>query len=124
MAFTIPLFPLSVRIWSNGINPILNPPRVNTFGNLAYGKRVMTQYWDWSASGLPGAFSLLLLPAFVDVRDVLSPGGFDTVEVVAGSGRFYLVDLVDDLGKGFANEHRFALMHKTDLYGTWPVPIP
>src|SRR3954453_13940565 len=115
MAFTIPAFPLSVRVWSSGVNPILNPARVVTIGNLAYGKRVTTQYWDWSSSGLPGAFSLLLLPALTDVRDVLCAGGADTVEVVAFSGRFYLVDLVDDSGKGFSNEHRFALMHKTDV---------
>lgn len=124
MAFTVPSFPLSVQIWSNGVNPVLNPPRLITVGNLAYGKRVTTQYWDWAASGAPGVFSLLLLPALVDVRDVFSPGGVDTIEVVAGSGRFYLVDLVDDAGKGFSNEHRFAVMHKTDTWGTWPIPIP
>lgn len=124
MAFTLPTFIIPVRIWTKGDNPILVAPRVVTTGNLAYGRRVTTQYWDWSATGAPAVFSLLLLPPLTDVRDVFCPGGEDTIETPSGTGRFYIVEMVDDAGKGFANEHRFALMRKTDQYGTWPIPIP
>lgn len=81
----------------------------------------MTQYWFWSYDNVASVFSCLLLPPLTDIQDCFNAGGPDTVEAPAGSGRFYLVDMVDDLGKGFANEHRFALMEKT---GTWPSPIP
>jgi hypothetical protein len=63
----------------------------------------------------------ILCPPFSDIRGLLNPGGSDGVEIPPGSGRRYLVDQVDDIGKGFANEHRFALIYPT---GVWPNPIP
>jgi hypothetical protein len=49
---------------------------------------------------------------------------FDLVEVPAGTGRFYRVQWVDDLGKGFDNEHRFALLLQTNTFSPWPIPMP
>jgi len=120
MSYTLPAFNLVVNIWHNG-TPISNPPDLITVGNLAYGRRVTTQYWDWADSGISSVFAPLLLPPLVDVRDPMTGPGRDTIEVPAGSGRFYEVDYVDDVGKGFPNEHRFALMRKLI---PWPVPIP
>jgi len=31
---------------------------------------------------------------------------------------------LDDIGKGFANEHRAAVLQWTILFGFWPSPIP
>lgn len=74
----------------------------------------------------------LLLPAGTDVRDGSTGGEADIIEVPAGSGRWYSVMSVDDMGKGFPNEHRFALLHKIYerlnpilfLGANWPTPIP
>ena len=71
----------------------------------------------------------LLLPALTDIRSVVTfPGGggskCDIVECPLGSGRFYLVISVDDVGKGFGNEFRCAAIQATNLYGVWPTPIP
>jgi hypothetical protein len=69
---------------------------------------------------------VLLLPKGTDVRDELNATGRDGVECPAGSGRFYEVIFVDDIGKGFPNEHRGATMEKTFGPGPteWPTPIP
>jgi hypothetical protein len=75
----------------------------------------------------------LLFPAFTDVRDLnCVQVENDIVEVPSGSGRWYGVLLVDDVGKGFSNEHRYAAVAKiserqnaTDFPGLfWPTPIP
>ena len=64
--------------------------------------------------------------ATVDV--VASP---DVVEVPSGSGRWYQVNLVDDVVKGFTNEYRIATIVKIgqNYGGTapglfWPIPMP
>jgi hypothetical protein len=77
---------------------------------------------DFAVAGVQNQVSMyLLVPAGTDLRDNHNLTGSDVVVVPAGSGRGYFVDQVDDLGKGFANEHRFALLSKA---GAWPTPIP
>ena len=63
----------------------------------------------------------LLVPTGTDIRDFKTGGSGDTVEVGAGTGRFYVVCWVDDIGGGFANEHRFA---ELVAVAPWPVPYP
>jgi len=121
MAFTIPDFPLNCAAWHAGGGPPA-PPDLLFMGNLAYGKRAFTQYWDWAlSSNLPGIFTCLLCPALTDIRDFTDVAGLDHVEIPVGSGRLYRVEFVDDLGKGFPNEHRFAMLSKIK---PWPRPIP
>jgi hypothetical protein len=64
----------------------------------------------------------LLLPPAVDVRGPQDTVSFDMVEVPAGSGRWYSVVGVDDIGKGFSNEHRTAAIFA--LAGSWVAPYP
>lgn len=59
----------------------------------------------------------LLLPALTDVRCAVCGAPPDVIEVPAGSGRCYFVSFVDDISKGFASEHRLAL-----LVFPWPMP--
>jgi len=67
----------------------------------------------------------LLLPAGTDVRDAWCASGEDAVEVPVGSGRFYRALYVDDIGKGFSNEHRAVLLTKRgNALGLWPTPVP
>lgn len=110
MPFVLPAFNLAVNIWRAGAIPPVGAPAVVTFGNLSPGKTIS------EGLGALGHVMWLRLPRFTDIRR------FDIVEVPAASGRFYKVFEVDDIGKGFPNEHRFALI-QTD-YSGWPQPYP
>lgn len=116
--YTLPTFNLSVNIWRfASITPpvITAPPDVVTVGNLNPGKRVYGQV----AEGFP---MYLLLPKLTDVRWSGQGGNQDWIEVPAGSGRWYETIFVDDVGKGFPNEHRLAIIIQVDA--TWPLPMP
>lgn len=128
MAYRLPSFNLVCNItqplMAGGVG-IPDPPfRLEGLScQLTYGRRV--QVVSTGGTGEVGVLVLtmnLLLPALTDVRgpqDVLSP---DLVEVPADSGRWYKVVAVDDIGKGFANEHRSASIHA--LEGQWVPPYP
>lgn len=131
MSFSLPTFNLDVNIF-DGVLP-LAPPRLVTVGNLAQGKRYSpyNSAAFMGADGLAGPTPLLLLPPLTDVRDSSCNNLPDIVEVPAGTGRYYQVAMVDDIGKGFPNEHRFAGLVKLFpssggiLTATfWPTPIP
>lgn len=123
MSYTLPTFNLTCNLWSYTSGPP-NPPRVSPVCNLAWGRRVSTplsvedQGYIWQGM-------TLLLPAHTDVRDGSDgASGGDRAEVPAGSGRYYQVCYVDDIGKGFSNEHRAAVLIKWVGYAWWPVPYP
>jgi hypothetical protein len=63
----------------------------------------------------------LLVAKGTDIRDKYTQPGTHYVEVPLASGRFYKIDLVDDVARGFTNEYRIAIIRKV---GTWPSPIP
>lgn len=120
MAYVIPTFPMVCNVCTGGI---ADPSNVRTQYdcNLAWGRRVTTCNEDVASAGLPQVIAYLLLPKGADVRDYSTSTGGDAVEVPAWSGRWYLVDYVDDVGGGFPNEHRFACLEKLI---PWPTPIP
>jgi hypothetical protein len=105
MAYVLPTFNLSVSIWTNATYP--GPARLVTVGNLAWGRRVNVA--SMSTIGAEQGLTLLL-PKLTDVRSSNMPSGPDLVECPTGSGRFYEVAFVDDIGKGFSNEHRAAVL--------------
>lgn len=128
MGFSIPSFNLAVSVFS--VQDVTVPARLQTMGNLAWGRRVNaittggTVGWGVLAAGMS-----LLLPKGTDIRDSSVGTLPDAVEVPTGSGRFYFVAVVDDIGKGFANEHRAAVLSKFSYNGgvvgpPWPIPIP
>ena len=108
------------------------PPALSPDCNLAVGRRVSIPTVEGDLTTAYGSMTLLL-PKGTDIRDascVASLAG-DLVEVPAGSGRFYFVAYVDDVGKGFLNEHRYAYISKacqasdpTLFSYIWPAPIP
>jgi hypothetical protein len=132
MAFTVPDFNLTCDLYSG---PYVG--RVLRIGslpcNLAMGRRVQQLFVEYSNSTAGPAAPSLLVPAGTDARDP-STGqvDLDIVEVPAGSGRWYGIMCVDDVGKGFGNEYRLLAMTKiyqaldTTKYAGlhWPVPIP
>jgi hypothetical protein len=136
MAFRLPTFNLGVNIWHFG-NVVANAPDVVTVGNLTYGKRAQAGVASLTAGTttrpLPSSFvqpMTLLLPPLTDIimRDAVGGGVGDCVEVPAGSGRFYAVLDVDDIGKGFVNEHRAAVIvmltsaWQTETANPWAAP--
>jgi hypothetical protein len=132
MAFTLPVFNLTCNIFDG---PWLTKVfRLDSSCNLAFGRRVQQGFlsggnFDFGGNSL---LELLMLPPETDIRSGVVVLHTDIVEVPAGSGRWYQVLGVDDIGKGFDNEHRCALLvqisHLTDATAfagcVWPVPIP
>jgi len=132
MPYTLPDFNLAVDIYTG---PWLTRSlRVSTVGNLALGRRVQqTPFGEDAGAFIATTAVPLLVPAGTDVRDWSCVGHqTDFIECPSGSGRWYGVQVVDDAGKGFPNEHRVVTMSKvfeflngTDYAGlNWPTPIP
>jgi hypothetical protein len=133
MAFTLPDFNITCNIFT-GPASSMTLRIADQECNLAYGRRHAI---DSPFGGTQNSYSVtmtLLLPPLVDIRDLKCGYLVDIVEAPAGSGRFYLVASVDDIGKGFDNEHRAALLAPGSeaIFGTgsdwntlfWPTPIP
>jgi hypothetical protein len=131
MAFSVPTFPLLCDVYRG---PWLT--RVLAIHdlacNLAWGRRVSlaTNEQDFNEFAL---CPTLLVPALSDIRDLKCRAVEDVVEVPSGSGRWYQVASVDDIGKGFSNEHRGVVIFpiSENLFPTgsyaglnWPAPIP
>lgn len=132
MAFTLPTFNLVCDFYTGPW--ATKAYRLTENGNLAWGKRTLG---IWGSAGdtsfSPAVYSeTLLLPALTDVRSAALTGHNDLIEVPSGSGRWYVVQAVDDIGKGFANEHRAAIITMASQYVDftrfpglfWPVPMP
>lgn len=119
MSYSLPTFNLSVNIFTY---PGITTLRLTSPANLAWGRRVnVASTGGTTTLGVPLVTMTLLLPALTDIRGPLNAPGPDTVEVPAGSARYYTVVFVDDIGKGFANEHRAAVLEQLV---PWPTPIP
>ena len=127
MSFTVPTFNLEANLYT-GWNLVSDwgPLRATVKCNLAWGRRFQNYAQNGNfEAGVPTMS--LLLPAGTDIRDGSQVGGLaDGVECPAGSGRWYGVVGVDDVGRGFLNEFRVALLIKSPgpHLEPWPVPIP
>jgi hypothetical protein len=131
MAFRLPEFNIECEIYRG---PWLTKTLASAHQpcNLAYGKRIAVTSSDTFFQDQYSVLMQLLLPPLVDIRDLSCAAVSDVVEVPAGSGRWYQVCNVDDIGKGFDNEHRCALLFKiaATMFGSsyaglsWPAPIP
>lgn len=117
MAFHVPDFNLTCNIFDNDGSGIYPTVRISPNCNLSPGKRTM-QFCDFSPGGQPlvggqGFFfsSNLLLPKQTDLHTLLNGYAFpDLIEVPASSGRFYGLTWWEDVGKGFSNEYRLAII--------------
>lgn len=131
MSFSLPTFNLSVDIYTGPwIGKVF---RLNVLGNLAFSRRIQV---GESPSGDPLAepahiAPLLLLPPLTDVRCGFQVLHGDVLEVPHGSGRWYGCRAIEDIGKGFPNEHRCALLGPISQFVNgsaypglfWPVPM-
>jgi hypothetical protein len=132
MAFTLPVFNLPVDIYSG---PWLTRSLrlAGVLGNLAFGKRVEELFGSFgpAATSPAGQLSILLLPPLTDIRSTIQVAQPDLIEIPSGSGRWYQAMSVEDIGKGFSNEHRMAFVGQVSHFIdpvffaglNWPVPM-
>lgn len=128
MGFRLPTFNLLCNLSQPDLaNTVMVPsPPYRVAGQLCqltYGRRVnVTSTGGTAQVGTLALTMNLLLPPLADVRGPQDIRSFDMAEVPAGSGRWYSVVAVDDIGKGFDNEHRSASIHAME--GQWVPPYP
>jgi hypothetical protein len=130
MGYTLPTFNLRANVYRwNGTGYTY----FNTIDcNLAMGRRSALPVGTGFESNFYSLTPTLLVPPLTDVRDVSCGSNEDVLEVPADSRRWYSAAGVDDIGKGFDNEHRCVTMAKVGwftpwtTYGftAWPAPIP
>ena len=135
MAYVVPAMPLFTQVWHN-YDPAVSAyasPDANTPCNLSPGKRTFNSFIApattfMSITCYPFPMELLV-PALSDYRPTSAGVLPDVIECPKNSLRFYVVAYVDDIGKGFANEHRLVMMYRflqdaVFIDGTFPVPVP
>ena len=123
MAFVLPTFNLTCDI-GNVAFPLGGPARIVNEPCQLRGPNPNNAIN--ATAGTAGFIAIvLLLGPLVDIRDPfnLPINNGDYVEVPSGTGRYYRVAIVDDIGKGFPNEHRFAVLIKVQGF-PWPTPSP
>lgn len=114
MSFRLPTFNLTCNIYTPDVPgepaiPSHAPRLAGQICQLTYGRRVnVASTGGTDVPGVPLLAMNLLLPSLTDIRGPQDSVSFDVVEVPAGSGRWYWCAFVDDIAKGFANEHRTA----------------
>lgn len=132
MAFTVPTFNIVCEVWSG---PWLTKSfRFESDCNLAFGRRVQQQALDDAVAEVAvGSVQMgLLLPKGTNIRDNNQGYPNDIFEVPAASGRWYQLIAYDDVGGGFENEYRLAVIVKISQYVDpvlyaglqWPLPCP
>ncbi len=114
MAFRLPTFNLTANIFTSRGTPPAKPRLTVACQLRCPSTRSILISGDTLSATID-------LPKGTDIRDIFNTSGADGVEVPAGTGRIYNVVLVEDVSRGFPNEHRRAwLLKKTP----WPTPIP
>jgi hypothetical protein len=126
MGYTVPSFNLTCAITSPDVPGVPGiptlPPRIpSQICALVYGRRVnVMSTGGTSIPGVPIQAINLLLPAGTDIRGPQDGNSFDMVELPPLSQQWYQVCFVNDVGKGWPNEHRTAALFA--LAGTWAPP--
>jgi len=121
MAFRVPTFNIDCNVWFDGETvPPGGAPDVSVECQLRWCGHGPSESQDPDfTSWQPGW--LLLVPKGTDIRDRFNASGKALVECPVGTGRYYQVNYVDDVARGFTNEYRMAFLNKV---GEWPSPIP
>lgn len=133
MAFSVPAFNLLCDLWTGPwLTKVLRLSGVQCNLQMSPRREVGPAYYeDADAARLNGPL-YLLLPSRTDVRSPTFTGVADVVECPSGTGRWYAVTFVDDVGRGFSNEFRLAQMVQITQFVNgvqyagllWPVPMP
>lgn len=108
MPYRLPHFNLAINGWRNG-SDTTGPADYTFMGGMNLGRRVVTGPDADLDVGIDSGFRYLMCPKGTPIRSQFSTGAFDTVEVPAGSGFFYLVIDAERCGLGFPNEYVRAM---------------
>ena len=130
VAYVIPNFNLLCNIWRNttlgnipSAAPTGPPDMANVPCALVFGRRVnVASTGGTNEAGVPLLCMSLLTRKGTNIQGPEGPGGVDSVECPAGTGRYYWVAMVDDIGKGYPNEHRTAGIFA--IANSWTPPYP
>jgi hypothetical protein len=129
MGFRPPNFNLTAHIYRvNGTAGVYGTPDVVSPCSLSMGKRVLAPFSK--AAGVPAPYfhTEILFPKLTDVRGFWNGVTQDLIEVPAGSKRFYFVEQIDDVGKGYGNEYRLCLAFQNQSgasgFPAGPIPMP
>lgn len=124
LPYYLPNFNLTFGVWHWPNNPSIGGPDDTQPCQLRCYKKDMQTSSNESFFTPRGLLMHLLCPATTDVRwDPTATGKEDVVEVPRSSGRYYIVQYVDDVAKGFPNEYRIAALSQSVAW-PWPVPYP
>lgn len=109
MPFGPPTFNLPVSLWRKPTSVLAAPTR-SFMANLALGRRNALISQGGTSVLYPIMEMQLLCPAGTDIAGRIDGVYWDVVEVPAGTSRYYVVFWVDDVGRGFPNQYRFAAL--------------
>lgn len=126
MAFRTPTLPLTALVWRA---PAGNPndytaPDLTLAANLAVGRRTGPDTFDVIGT------QQIMVSKRADVRATWNGVNGDVIECPAGTKRFYLVEDVIDVGRGFLNEYRLIVTFYAfngvtfTVQGLMPAPVP
>jgi|SRR5579864_2182908 len=112
----LPSFNITCNVWnSTGTVPPFGAPTLAAVPcQLRFGEMIFTQLGTF-------AQMFVLVPKLTDIAKSRGGPASDLIECPAGSGRYYNVQFVDDVAKGFANEYRCVVVTQAS---PWPVPTP
>jgi hypothetical protein len=123
MAFVIPTFNLVCDVFTFPYN-FAGAPRI---ANQICQLRAPSVQAQNLGNGLLAITQTicLIVPKGTDIRDqYCTPiNSSDAIVLPPGTGCRYQVLWVNDIGRGFPNEHRYATLAKINS-GPWPTPIP
>jgi hypothetical protein len=118
--FQLPTFNLDMNVWHgyplSGPWPPTRPADFTFKGQLAEWSRLIIHITGATGS----AFIQIRAPKGTDLRGQNSTTANDVVEAPAGTGRYYQIVFVDDVGKGFSNEYRLGYAQ----WANFPTPLP
>jgi hypothetical protein len=104
-----PTFNLTINRWRNGV-PTTAPPTAVLAGQFRVRGGVgLTRL----GQAFPTLARLVCLPKGTTVIGQTGGTNADTLEVPAGTGRYYTVEDHDDVARGFPNEYRLCLLIPT-----------
>jgi len=121
-SFRKPTFNLTAEVYSQGDYPT-NPPRLHLVPCQWRGIAKPTGTLEQQNLAL-SIFTEILFDAGTDIRGQFNAPAIseDTITISAlGFAWPFTVFDIYNIGKGFTNEYRVAIVYKQ---GLWPVPVP
>jgi hypothetical protein len=105
MGFRLPTFNVPINLWHSGSDYTFAPD-ASFFGNFSLGRRVTMAVQENDVAVFPGVYQWLLIPSGIPLSPfMLEVGGFDVLEIPAGSGLIWYPMTASYSGFGFSNQH-------------------